>query len=123
MKKLLIILQLASFPFLVSCKKETPGIDAETAQQSQNITPADASKMLATCNKWVIASYMDNGNDQTADFNMTGLYFCPDSFTVSNDSMSQNGKWFFSQEAGNLKLNISFNTSAVLNPAWTTLQD
>ncbi len=120
MKKLLIILQIAFLPFLVSCKKETPVLPSGP---SQTITVDSASRAIATCNKWVIASYIKDGSDHTADFNMTGLYFCPDDFTVANDIMSQNGKWFFSKTADYLQLNLMFNSDIVVNPVWQELQD
>ena len=120
MKRLFIILQIAFLPFLISCKKDNPVLLPDAAQ---TITVDSASRAIATCNKWVIASYIKEGIDHTTDFQMTGLYFCPDDFTVANDIMSQNGKWFFSRTGGYLQLDLMFNSDTLLNPVWKELGD
>ncbi len=125
MKKIFILFLVAiSFVFF-SCKKETVNSQT-TSGPVKTINPA--VDMFESCGNWVVTGFVKDGVDLTTNFGNTSLVFCPDNtFTVSNDVMSENGKWFFgtpgSDNADNpLYFHMDF-VNGTNNETWKDLAD
>ncbi len=127
MKKLLIIsLVMLSFS-IISCKKEqVPSLkdqDQQTLFLDNKIPITDPGSFLfGKCNDWVITSFKNNGVDQTYDFHLMKMNFCPDNTVMLyNDILAVSGNWYFVLDKGNpqtfiLQLNNPYVTVAGERP-------
>jgi hypothetical protein len=114
----------------ISCKKETDQIPVtqEPQKLSVNTNSGERTPLFNTCADWRISSFKKRLSDETSEFEMLRLTFCPDNTVIMhNDFLAINGEWYSFFIRGNqqyLILNFNFETpedEIVSNPYWTML--
>lgn len=125
MKKIPVIFFAVISIFLFGCGKEQVSRqqDSSTTNPVRVVNPA--STMFTSCNNWNIASFTKNQVNLTANYSGTSMNICPgNTFSISNNVMSEAGKWFFggNEDGSVVNLHINYNTT-VNNDAWNDLQD
>lgn len=128
MKKLLIFPLFVLFFGISSCKKENVVSKETTPQLSsgekKSYTATDVNNLFASCNNFVILSFIKDGINQTNDYNGVMFTFCPvNRLIISNDVLSFDGNYYYLWGKGYpdyLDINIDFRTS--IPPGyWTNL--
>ena len=104
MKKILIVPALAVSCWISSCKKDVNNITDQQATASAQSGKAamQPGNVFATCDAWHISSFTQNETNLTDDYKQLNFIFCPgNTFTVSNDILSESGSWYILLDKGN----------------------
>ena len=124
MKRIFLILLIAVGFVFWSCKKDSVP-NQNSTDQNQSTGNQLPENIFANRAQWLVVSLMKNGTEESMSFNSSQIFFDPDnSFTISNDVLSANGKWVFTGiDQPNPYLNLTFDsqTSAIEN--WSDFAD
>jgi hypothetical protein len=129
MKKLLIFPLLTLLFGVSSCKKESVVSQATPTvvsfYQEKNYSINDVNKLFASCNNFVILSFIKDGINQTTDYIGVKFIFCPvDRLILANDLLSFDGHYNYLWGRGNpdyLDINFDFGTP-MPSSYWTNLE-